>query len=205
MLKKNFKIKGGYTIIETMIAVSLFIIIVMMGMGALLNANVLHQKSQNMRSIIDNLSFIMEDMSRTLRTGYAYDCYPADGSGGSLVPASSFPARSCADGWAIVFEPARGSTSVSTDQWAYYLSGDDINGIGKIFKSTDGAQTWTQLTPNEVDIDQTSFFAVVGAEGPATNSQQPFVTIKLIGKITYKNVITPFSLQTSISQRNIDR
>src|SRR3989339_2244393 len=66
--------KGGYTIIETMIAISLFLVIIMAGMGALLNANLLHQKSQNMRSIIDNLSFIMEDMSRNLRTGYDYHC-----------------------------------------------------------------------------------------------------------------------------------
>src|ERR1035437_840256 len=78
---------GGFTIIETMIAVSLFIIIVMMGMGALLNANALHQKSQNMRSILDNLSFVMEDMSRNLRVGYSYDCILA----GVTPPTSPTP------------------------------------------------------------------------------------------------------------------
>src|SRR3972149_4215789 len=70
--------KGGYTIIETMIAISLFLVIIMAGMGELLNANLLHQKSQNMRSIIDNLSFIMEDMSRNLRTGSKYYCIICD-------------------------------------------------------------------------------------------------------------------------------
>src|SRR4026209_1259047 len=88
MTKKNFKtengpariatrnVAGGYTVIETMIAVSLFIIIVIAGMGALLNANLLHQKSRDMRSIIDNLSFVMEDMSRNIRTGTNYYCIP---------------------------------------------------------------------------------------------------------------------------------
>src|SRR5574343_971807 len=70
-LKNN---KSGYTIIETMIAVSVFLVVIMIGMGALLNANSIHQKSQNMRSIMDNLSFVMEDMSRNLRTGYNYHC-----------------------------------------------------------------------------------------------------------------------------------
>ena len=41
MQKKKIKRESGYTIIETMIAVSLFIIIVVIGMGALLNANLL--------------------------------------------------------------------------------------------------------------------------------------------------------------------
>lgn len=33
---------------------------------------------------------------------------------------------------------------------------------------------------------------------------QPFVTIKLAGLITYKNISTPFFLQTSVSQRLVD-
>jgi Tfp pilus assembly protein PilW len=85
--KKNNK-KRGYTIIETMISVSLFIIIVMAGMGALLNANLLHQKSQNMRSIMDNLSFIMEDMSRNLRTGHDYYCMTSNTFPTPIIPDS---------------------------------------------------------------------------------------------------------------------
>ncbi|OGI96970.1 hypothetical protein A3A11_00380 [Candidatus Nomurabacteria bacterium RIFCSPLOWO2_01_FULL_43_15] len=190
---------GGYTIIETMIAISLFIIIVMAGMGALLNANLLHQKSQSMRSIMDNLSFIMEDMSRNLRTGFDFQCF--DASNPTLSPATLGAARSCADGWAIVFEYANGSSSTFTDQWAYYISND-----GKIFKSVDGANSFVQLTPVEVVIDPASSFSVLGAEPFDSNAdeQQPFVSIRLSGKITFKDVVTPFSLQTSVSQRLID-
>ena len=82
---KIVKNKKGYTIIETMISVSLFLIIVMSGMGALVNANVLHQKSQDMRSIMDNLTFVMEDMSRNIRTGYNYQCFT---NGQTLSPAT---------------------------------------------------------------------------------------------------------------------
>ena len=192
----------GYTILETMIAVSLFLVVVMAGMGALLNANLLHQKSQNMRSVMDNLSFIMEDMGRNLRTGYKYQCF---NSSQSLTPSTVGNPRSCADGWALVFESAYGSSSTFTDQWAYYLSNDDANGIGMIYKSTDGAASWIQLTPNEVDIDQASSFSVLGAEPRTTGDrQQPFVVIKLVGKIKLRNIETPFSLQTSVSQRLID-
>ena len=85
--RQILNLSKGYTIIETMISVSLFLVIVMAGMGALLNSNLLHQKSRDMRSIMDNLSFIMEDLSKNLRTGYNYHCVD-DLSNDFTIPAS---------------------------------------------------------------------------------------------------------------------
>jgi prepilin-type N-terminal cleavage/methylation domain-containing protein len=187
---------GGYTLIETMIAVSLFVIVVTAGMGALLNANLLHEKSKNLRSIMDNLNFVMEDMSRNIRTGYNYQCF--DASHLSLSPTTLSTPLSCASGWAIAFEYANGNPATYTDQWVYYING------GKIYKSVNGAQSFVQLTPDEVTIDQAYAFSVLGAEPPPGDSQQPLVNIRLIGHVTYKNVVSPFSLQTTVSQRQID-
>ena len=62
-------------------------------------------------------------------------------------------------------------------------------------------------------INDISGFSVLGAEPPEANGsgdlQQPFVTIRLVGSITYKKdsaeeVVTPFSLQTSASPRLVD-
>ncbi|MFZ3011459.1 MAG: hypothetical protein WA060_00440 [Minisyncoccia bacterium] len=199
------KQKGGYTIIETMITISLFTIIVMSGMGALLNANALHQKSQSMRSILDSLSFITEDISRNLRTGSRYHCLV----GGEVIsPASidglSVPKSCGGGGWAIAFEPPRGDPGDTQDQWIYYISND-----GKIFKAAGapyGASDFVQLTPDGVVVDVAkSGFVVYGAEPPTTaDRQQPFIIIRFVGSITYKNVVTPFSIQTSASQRTID-
>lgn len=191
--RKVLSIAKGYTIIETMVSVSLFLVIVMAGMGALLNANLLHQKSKDMRSIMDNLSFIMEDISRNLRVGYDYHCI--DDNNSSL---SDFTPRSCIDGgWGISFKSAP-----PTSQWVYYVGTN--NGLEGIFKSVDGATSFIPLNPEEVEINlATSFFSVSGAE-PLPNAEQPFVTIKLVGKIILKNIETPFSLQTSVSQRVID-
>jgi hypothetical protein len=113
--------------------------------------------------------------------------------------------KSCQNGWAISFESDTGSTTNDDDQWVYY-----IDNTGKIFKSTVGpyspaSPNWTQLTPDEVVISSASGFSVLGAGNPASlDQQQPFVIIRLVGTITFKNVVTPFSLQTSVSQRLID-
>ncbi|MFZ3015834.1 MAG: prepilin-type N-terminal cleavage/methylation domain-containing protein [Minisyncoccia bacterium] len=188
MKNKFLKTKKGFTIIETMIAISLFLVIVMVGMGALLNANLIHRKSQDMRSIMDNLSFIMEDISRNLRTGYNYHCID-----NGVV--TSVNLHSCIlNGKGISFKSSSG------DQWVYAIFQN--GNTSSIKKSVDGGVTFVTLTSSEVDIDTNSSFYVTGAE--LSDGKQPFVLLRLIGKITYKGVETPFSLQTSVSQRLID-
>jgi type II secretory pathway pseudopilin PulG len=202
--RQNFqkKISGGYTIIETMISVSLFTIIVTIALGSLLNANLLHKKSQNMRSIMDNLNFVMEDMSRNLRVGYNYRCIT---NTTDLSSVNVGEVKSGSDCGGIAFtEVVTGTTYV------YYVSAD-----GKIFKSTqtpydtlppNPSSPYIQLTPDEIDVSSDSSFTVVGAESPLVgNTEQPYVTIKLVGSISTSNGGTsPFSLQTSVSQRKLD-
>lgn len=192
MQKLRKTTKNGYTIIETMIAVSLFLIVVTIGMGALLNANLIHNKAQNMRSVLDNLNFVMEDMSRNIRTGYSYYCIPASLSIGSGTLSGS----NCSG---IAFQPAGDSSNL---RWVYEIV--TAGGLTYVRRSTDNGATWVQLTPDEINIDTTnSFFNVLGAE-PPPDPDQPFVTIKLVGNITYNGVDSPFSLQTSVSQRKLD-
>ncbi len=179
-LPKNKK-RYGYTIIETMIAVSIFLVVIMVGMSSLLNANLIHRKSGDMRSIMDGLSFVMEDMSKSLRTGYSYHCIN-DGDLSAIEP------RSCSSGSGVSFKSDLGDR-------IKYVIGPNIQ------KSTAGG-AFVSLTTPEIMIDPDSRFIITGAE--LTDTIQPFVTIKLAGYITYKGVDTPFSLQTSVSQRSVD-
>ncbi len=179
---------GGYTLIETMIAVSLFLVIMMFGMGSLLGSSILHKKAQNMRAIMDNLSFIMEDISRNLRTGYIYHCID-DGNLTNINP------RDCAAslGAGISFKSSYGN------QMVYAVFPD-----GTLQKSTNGgiAGSFIILTPPEIKIDPSSGFIVKGALPPPGDTNQPLVIIRLSGTITSENnVVTPFSLETSVSQR----
>jgi Tfp pilus assembly protein PilW len=197
MKNKNNK-QRGFTIIETMIAVSLFIVVVTIGMGALLNANLIHKKSSDVRSIMDNLSFIMDDMARNLRTGYSYHCID---DLTNLINLET--AKSGTDCVGIAFEQQDGDPVDNDDQWVYYV--DASSDIGQIMKSTKTgplATTAFPLTPEEVDIDSVSGFSISGAE--SGDDMQPFVTIRLVGSIDFKGAKTPFSLQTSVSQRKID-
>lgn len=198
----QYKQRGGYTIIEMMIAISLFLVVVMSGMTALLNANFVHNKSRDMREIMDNLSFIMEDMSRNLRTGYNYRCIPA----GEGIGISQAPQDCPGGGYAILFEHQNGVTTNQYDQWAYKIETAPGGTTLNVYKSTQGAVdgTWVQMNPSEVVLDPVSGFEVSGAKPPPENEAQPFVAITLKGSISLKGNVTPFTLRTSVSQRLID-
>ena len=196
-MDQRIKKESGYTIIETMIAVSIFIVVVMTGMTALINANLVHEKSQDMRSIVDGLSFAMEEISRNLKVGYNYHCIDETPDG--LFSGSN--THSCENGSGISFE----TSLPGGGRWTYFLDYDPADGKMKVFKYKDGGTTSFPLTPDEVAIDSVSGFSVLGAEPPADgDQQQPFVTIRLVGTIDWKGTNTPFSLQTSASHRLID-
>ena len=185
---RNFK--SGFTLIEVMISVALFTIIMTIGTGAVLNVNNTHKKSQNMRTVIDNLSFVMEDMARNLRLGADYHCqYLAS-------PPIEDP-RDCPNsGLSIAFKAVDGNTVV----YRILQNGR----IEKAKKDENSILSFLSLTPAEVKIDlYQSGFTVIGADD--NSNIQPRVIIRLSGVVEYKNNIeSNFNLQTTVSQRLLE-
>jgi prepilin-type N-terminal cleavage/methylation domain-containing protein len=75
----------GYTLIELMVAVGLFSIIMLLASGAYLVMINVNRQVQNTATGIDNLSFALDTMTRTIRTGSGY---AGSGSTFSFVDAS---------------------------------------------------------------------------------------------------------------------
>lgn len=84
---KNYKNKGftrtlnfskgrslvcGFTLIELMVAISIFMMIMIMAMGSVLVASDVSKKADKLRTAMDNVNFAMESMTRSIRMGTAY-------------------------------------------------------------------------------------------------------------------------------------
>jgi len=202
MKQKILKSNSGFTLLEMLIVVTLFSLLMIIGTAALLNSNAVYRKTETIRTVIDNLHFVMEDMSRSIRTGSVYNCGDT-GSGPNDCTSPPFMGS-------IRFNPVNGKPNDPTDDVVYgILCGSDLSACN-IQKSTDGGRlggnTFFTMTAPEIQIDGAkSGFLVFGAE-PPPDSQQPRVVIRLSGKI--KNPKdqseTPFNLQTTVSQRNLD-
>ncbi|KKU22428.1 MAG: hypothetical protein UX31_C0002G0001, partial [Candidatus Nomurabacteria bacterium GW2011_GWA1_46_11] len=148
-----------------------------------------------------------------LRTAYTYHCF-VDGQD-EILPSQLTAlnyAQSCPlGGYGTSFETDSGNANDFNDQEIYYFA-EDEEGIGSLWKLSGpyaGVPTPTpvptRLTPEELELDiNLSGFFVVGAEAPGGDQRQPFITMRMVGEIKFRNLATPFFLQTSVSQRLID-
>lgn len=199
--------KSGFTLIEVMVAVGLFTVVMVIGIGSVLNVNTTYGKTQKMRSLIDNMGFVMEDMTRTIRTGSVYMCGTPNNitvSNGTIsgpVPGSPLSPADCPTQtyyYTLTIEPVGGDPNTSDNQIVYVFT--TINGVGKIFKSTNGGASYIPLTPDEVDIDLgRSGFIVTGSD--PLDTEQARVRINIEGEVKYRDDVTAFALQTTVSSR----
>lgn len=68
----------GFTLIEMIVSLGVFSIIVTIAVGALLALISGNQKLQGEQSIMTNISFALDSMTREIRTGYFYVCADAN-------------------------------------------------------------------------------------------------------------------------------
>lgn len=187
---KNKKIflERGFTLIEMMTAVTLFMVIMTISMGSILSLFDASRKSESLKTVMDNLNFTVESMSREIRFGKNYHC---EASAGADLPYTA--PKNCL---------SAGNELVS------FLSADGVQIVyqkngPRIEKSVDGGQTYLAVTAPEIIIESVSFYVV----GATLDSKQPKVIIKIRGSAGIKekaNTISDFTVQTMVSQRQLD-
>ncbi len=95
------KLCGGFTIVELLVAMSIFIVLTTIATGAFIQALRSERRLLALMSVTNNVSLVLEQMTREIRTGYLF-------SGG--VPNQS----SCANGATLTFESsAAGGGSIT--------------------------------------------------------------------------------------------
>ncbi len=177
----------GFTLVEMIVAVAVFSIVMMVGAGALLSIVDANRRGQAQQTVINNLNFAIENISRNIRVGSKYHC----GTSGSIDTP-----RNCISGESfLAFEPNGGDTGTDDDQVIYRLNGSQIE------KSTDGGLSYLGITAPEIDIDTFTFY-VDGA--PSGDGKQPRVLLILSGHAGAGKTQVLFNLQTTISQRLLD-
>ncbi len=166
----------GYTLIELIVAVGLFAFIMTLAAGAYLMMIGLNRQVQGIATGVDNLSFALESMTRTIRTGTAYDC---GGTGDCPSGASSFSLKD-----------ANGA-SVS-----YGLSGTAI-------RETKSGVT-SVLTDPSVTVSALTFYAH-GTKPAPGDYEQARVTIVVSGTVAAGPGKTePFTIETGATMRGSD-
>lgn len=189
--RMTYSRKRGFTLIEIMVSVSVFVVIMVISMGTIVTIVDANRKSQNMRTVMDNMNFTIEAMTRTIRFGTNYHCDMDDVSPAAVTAPNDCDLSTGAS--SIVVRASNGDTVY------YYLTG------GRIARKIGIAGTPYFLTSSDVTIDKLTFW-VKGSQPYSTGDLfQPKVVI-LVGGFsgTKPTSMSSFSMQTSVSQRAFD-
>lgn len=213
----------GFTLIEVLVSVAIFSVVMVIALGALLAISVSDRKAESIKSVINNLNFAVDSMSRSIRTGGGWSC----GAGGDC----NNPGNN-----SFNFIPSTGvgrtyyrlESIVNDAANAASVCGQKSPNIGCIVKSTDGVN-WLPVTSPEVVITDFSssnsflFYVVGSAAGsdPVIGPTQPKLVMTLSGYVKVAggataqsgtggcgsagNQCSIFRLQTTVTQRIYDQ
>ena len=173
--------KKGFTLIELMIAVSIFIIVMTISMGSIISVFDANRKSRSLKTVLNNLNLTVESMMKEMRFGSNYHCGP----GAVTIP------QDCPSGDTLM-----SFLSSNGVQITYRLSGQTIE--KKI-----GNDVYIAITAPEIIIDNLVFYTL-GAEARAGDPLQPKVLVKIKSRAGAGGGQSDLTLQTLVSQRVLD-
>lgn len=182
----------GFTLIEVIISISIFIVVMVVSATAMLAVVSANRKAHAQKSIMDNISFALETISRSARFGSEYSCAanPANTTNCVTTPGSMFRFK---------------------DQYGTYQLYTLTNGRVTVRKHTVlaslAAAPIQYITAPEAVITSLAFRvdgALAGRDSLVPD-YQPWAIILLTGYSgTTPKTRTDFYLETAISQRKYD-
>jgi len=179
----------GFSLVEMLVAITLFAIVMVVTTGALLALVDANRKAQAIQSVINNLNVSVDGMVRALRMGSEYRC-------GTLSPADP----NCAGGGgALYFESFGGDAGTLTDDWVYWYDPQ----TRRLYKSENGGGTSFAITAPEVEITDMKFY-VVGATRGDNIQPKVLVVIRGVAGAEKFRTTTTFEIQAAAVQRIVD-
>jgi prepilin-type N-terminal cleavage/methylation domain-containing protein len=74
----------GFTLIELIVSLGLFSMVIVVAAGSYMSLIALDREVRISNELVTNLSFAVDSMSRSIRTGTEYKCTPGDSNGNSI-------------------------------------------------------------------------------------------------------------------------
>jgi prepilin-type N-terminal cleavage/methylation domain-containing protein len=191
--------KRGFTLIELMVSVAIFSVVMTTALGSLLAVANADRKAQTLKTVMDNLSFALEGMSRTIRTGVNYHC----GTSGTLT--SPQDCASTPDTYLtfLAFDGSQVTYSLDTVPANCGQTAAIGGCIKRRIVGSLGDSGLLQITAPEIIVSNLSFYVLGSARFPDTT--QPKVAMTLNGYINIGTASSTFRLQSTMTQRIYDQ
>jgi len=184
------RLKGeGFTLLEMLVAVSLFVTAATMSLGTILSVSDAQQKILTLRITQDSLGYVFDTMGKEIRTGTSYHC-------GAGVDDFSATPQDCASGGPS-FTFLSGASTVT-----YQIRAGRME---RVFMGGTPSQAISVLTPSGITITNFKFYVWGSPPASSGDIYQPRVLIIVQGTAGVKErTKSSINIQTMISQRALD-
>jgi len=211
----------GFTLIEMIVSLGVFSVVVTTAVGAILVLISTNQQLQAEQSVMTNLAFALDTMTREIRTGYNYYCdsesnYSSSGPNNIFDDSNNHDdlvdtsVGDCASG--------RSPSNHQLQGISFYEGGDSITSISggrRILYFYDAtAKTIMRRVGNDDAqaivssglVVQNAEFFVTGSTplSAGSNIEQPTVTIYIEAQDVDDPTAKSYYLQTTVTQRTLD-
>lgn len=204
IFRRDFPLRGksAFTLIEMLVSIAVFMSVMTVAVSSLVAIINVNKKTQDIKSIVDNLTFVIDSISRNARNATNYKC-STDTNGSTYID-------NCSGIGAKYFQYKKSDTEYT--QYRFIKTSSVLTGEGNIQRRTCSgdnigcSSSWQSMTAptNIVNITNMTFYVIGSAtEGfPRASRKQPRVIITVEGiAIEKSGQKTNFTLQTTSSQR----
>jgi prepilin-type N-terminal cleavage/methylation domain-containing protein len=193
----------GFSLIEVLVSLSIFTVVVVISIGALMVLIEANARAQNTQSVMTNLTFALDSITREIRTGSDYFCGDTND-----LPAGGEATANCMNGGAALSFNEGGQSlteNAATRRIAIRVLDGMLQrrlGTGDGDGNVNENEDWTPITSPDITIRHLEFF-VSGATRRDGNS--PTVTIYLEGVAGEDDGSqAEFDIQATVVQQLLD-
>lgn len=231
-MQQQLQYKLGFSLVEMIVALAVFAVVITISIGALLMLIATNQQLQAKQSVMTNLSFALDSMTREIRTGTSYFCASVSNTGaatpvgpgsvkifddnGDLTSLKKSTAD-CKNGNAddsnnkiigITFiEGGESITGAPEKRIVYFFDGTEVTSSNKkghkLYRRIDDGPA-LPITSSGIYIEDAKFY--VSGSDPLSSGDvvQPTVTIFIKAKENNSPTAEPYEIQTTVTQRALD-
>jgi prepilin-type N-terminal cleavage/methylation domain-containing protein len=197
---KTIPVARGFTIVEMMVALALFTVVMTIATGAFLSLIGGSGKLQGEATVMTSLNFVMDSMTREIRTGTHYYC-KADAE---LTLNDLTSTQNCTNGvdtLSFLESGASLSDGSTSGRITYYV--DSTSGTKKLMRQIgySGVNTPQSMLSSDVTLKSLQFF--VSGTG-LSDARQPTVTVIIEAQDPNESNGKVYTLETTVTQRELD-
>lgn len=201
-IRKKKNTECGFTLIELMVSVAIFSIVLLFALGAILTIIDANGKARTLTSVMNNVNFAFENVTRSIKTGKEIKVNPGVNNCGTGISVGSNESIQ------VEAIDLTASPDTFTRVRIIYRLCTDADGHGSIEKSVDGGP-YEKITSPDIDVDVLKFHLFAdGQEFTGTDPElgkQPRVLVTIGGTVEFRrNVSSEFNIQTTVSVRDLN-